>query len=127
VPLKQNRPEYSRELVREVRDIRGNDHTCPARKIRLRRDKPYLDIPSRAAVGRLISRENLYFRADIERRRKQSKAAEDVRKRRRKPLRDSASREAAESGMKHINLSGAKPCAFCAPDNGSREGIIHAA
>jgi transposase InsO family protein len=29
--------------------------------------------------------------------------------------------------MKHINLSGAKPCAFCAPDNGSREGIIHAA
>jgi hypothetical protein len=29
--------------------------------------------------------------------------------------------------MKRISLSGAKPCAFRAPDNGSREGIIHAA
>jgi transposase InsO family protein len=29
--------------------------------------------------------------------------------------------------MKHINLSGTKPCAFRAPGNGSREGIIHAA
>jgi hypothetical protein len=75
VPLKKNRPEYSRELVREVRHIRGNDYACPARKIRqiLRRDKPYPDIPGRAAIGRLISRENLFFRADAERRRKQPK------------------------------------------------------
>jgi hypothetical protein len=75
VPLKHNRPEYSREPVREVRDIRGNDHACPARKIRqiLRRDKPYLNIPSRATIGRLISRENLFFRADAERRRKRPK------------------------------------------------------
>jgi transposase InsO family protein len=29
--------------------------------------------------------------------------------------------------MKRINLSGAKPCAFCAPDSGSREGIIQIA
>jgi transposase InsO family protein len=29
--------------------------------------------------------------------------------------------------MKHINLSGAKLCAFRALDNGSREGIIHIA
>jgi hypothetical protein len=29
--------------------------------------------------------------------------------------------------MKHINLLGTKPCAFRAPGNGSREGIIHAA
>jgi putative transposase len=29
--------------------------------------------------------------------------------------------------MKRINLLGAKPCAFCALDNGSREGIIHIA
>jgi transposase InsO family protein len=131
VPLKRNRPEYSRELVREVRAIRANDHTCPARKIRqiLRRDKPYPDIPSRAAIGRLISGENLFFRADVEKHRKQSKAAEDAHKRRRKPydLHASAPREAAESGMKRINLSGAKPCAFCALDNGSREGIIHVA
>jgi hypothetical protein len=134
VPLKRNRPEYSRELVREVRHIRGNDHTCPARKIHqiLRRDKPYPDIPSRAAIGRLISRENLFFRADAEKHRKRSEAAEDAEdahKRRRKPydLHASAPREAAESGMKHINLSGAKLYAFRALDNGSREGIIHIA
>jgi transposase InsO family protein len=107
VPLKHNRPEYSREPVREVRDIRGNYHACPARKIRqiLRRDKPYLDIPSRAAVGRLISRESLYFRA----------AAEDAHKRRRKLLRVSAPGKAA------------KPCAFRTLDSGSRESIIHIA
>jgi transposase InsO family protein len=29
--------------------------------------------------------------------------------------------------MKRINLSSAKLCAFCAPGNGSREGIIHVA
>jgi transposase InsO family protein len=29
--------------------------------------------------------------------------------------------------MKHIRLLGTKPCAFCAPGNGSREGIIHIA
>jgi hypothetical protein len=63
VPLKRNRPKYSREPVREVRTIRANEHTYPARKIRPRRDKPYPDIPGRAAVGRPISRENLFFRA----------------------------------------------------------------
>jgi hypothetical protein len=87
VPLKRNRPKYSRELVREIRAIRENDHTYSARKIRqiMRRDKPYPDIPSRATIGRLISRENLFFRADAERHRKRSKAAKDAHKRRRKP------------------------------------------
>jgi putative transposase len=129
VPLKRNRPKYSRELVREVRHIRENDHTYSAWNIHqiLRRDKPYPDITGRAAIGRLISRENLFFRADAERRRKRPETAEDAHKRRRKPLRASAPGEAAESGMKRIHLSGAKLYAFCALDNGSREGIIHIA
>jgi hypothetical protein len=129
VPLKRNRPKYSRELVREVGTIRGNEHTFSARKIRLHRDKPYLDVPSAAAIGRLISRENLFFRADAGKHRKRSKAAKDAHKRRRKPhdLRASAPRDVVGSGMKHIHLLGTKPCAFCALDDCNREGIIHIA
>jgi transposase InsO family protein len=131
VPLKKNRPKYSRELVREVRTIRKNDHTYSARKIYqiLHRDMPYLDIPSRATIGRLISRENLFFRADIEKHRKRSKAAKDAHKRQRKPhdLQALAPRDVVEFDMKHIHLLGTKLYAFCALDNGSRESIIHIA
>jgi transposase InsO family protein len=96
---------------------------------------------SRAGISRIrIFRAGHSHRADYKQgepvfqggRRKAPEAAEDAEdahKRRRKPydLHASAPREAVESGMKRINLLGAKPCAFCAPDNGSREGIIHIA
>ena len=131
IPKKRRLPEYSRELVEKVRKIRKADSTYSARKIRpiLLREMPAESVPSVATLGRLISRENLFFRADVKRRKKHSKAARKAHERKRKPhnLAASAPGQVIEFDMKHIYLLGQKQYAFCAIDLFNREALIHIA
>ncbi|GMO55741.1 MAG: hypothetical protein Ta2A_00750 [Treponemataceae bacterium] len=116
-------PKYSREVVRAVRDIRKIESTYSGVKIRpiLLRTMAAADVPSVATLGRLIQREKFFFRADVKRHKKHSKAAKKAHERKRKPHNLKA--EATESGkiiefdMKHIYLLGQKRYAFCAIDS----------
>ncbi|MDR2471015.1 MAG: hypothetical protein LBD09_02760, partial [Treponema sp.] len=87
VPKRKREPGYSRELVRAVRAIREEDPSYSAKKIHpiLLRSMETAEVPSAATIGRLINRENLFFRADTKRRKKRSKAAKTAHERKRKP------------------------------------------
>ena len=84
-PKRKREPAYSRKLVSRVKEIRKEDPTYSARKIRpiLLRTMP--EVPSVATLGRLISRNGLFFRPDTKLRRKRSKAAGKAHERLRKP------------------------------------------
>jgi putative transposase len=84
-------------------------------------------VPSKATLGRLISREKLFFRPDLKRRKKHSKAAKIAHERMRKPynLKAEEARKVIEFDMKHIYLLGAKLYAFCSIDPITKESVIH--
>jgi len=85
------------------------------------------DVPSVATIGRLISREKLFFRPDTKRRKKHSKAAKAAHERKRKPydLKADGARKVIEFDMKHIYLLGVKLYAFCAIDPFTKESVLH--
>jgi hypothetical protein len=87
------------------------------------------EAPSAAALGRLIARENLFFRADTKRHKKRSKAAQTAHKRTRKPydLKADGARQIIEFGIKHVYVPGHKHYAFCAIDPYSKEAAVHTA
>jgi hypothetical protein len=64
VPKRKREPCYSRKLVRAVRAVREAAPGCSAKKIRpiLSRSMAAAEVPSAAALGRLIAREHLFFR-----------------------------------------------------------------
>jgi transposase InsO family protein len=86
-------------------------------------------VPSVATLGRLISREKLFFRPDTKRRKKHSKAAVKAHERKRKPydLKADGARKVIEFDMKHIYLLGTKLYAFCAIDPFTKESVLHIA
>jgi transposase InsO family protein len=131
VPKKKKMPQYSRALVNSVRKIREADPTWSARKIRpiLLRTIPEHEVPSIATLGRLILRENLFFRADVKRHKKRSKSAKKTHARLRKPygLKPEEGKRLVEFDMKHIQLLGMKHYAFCAIDVSRKDAIIHIA
>jgi putative transposase len=131
MPKKRRAPEYSRGLVGAVRKIREDDPTYSAKKIRpiLLRTMNAVDVPSVATLGRLINRENLFFRADTKRHKKQSDSARTAHKRQRKPynLKANGAGQIVEFDMKHIYLLGQKLYAFCAIDPFTKESLIHIA
>ncbi|MDR2536330.1 MAG: helix-turn-helix domain-containing protein, partial [Treponema sp.] len=59
LPKQKREPGYSREPVSAVRTIREADPGCSAKKIRpiLPRSMETAEVPSAAAIGRLINRE----------------------------------------------------------------------
>lgn len=129
IPKKRRSPSYSRELVENIRDIRKEDPTYSAKKIRpiLLRAMEVASVPRVSTLGRLISRENLFFRSDVTRHKKHSKAAKKAHERTRKPhdLKASAPGQVIEFDMKHVYLLGQKQYAFCAVDLFNREALIH--
>jgi hypothetical protein len=70
-----------------VRATREADPGCSAKKIRtiLLREREKTSVPFATALGRLIARENLFFRSGTKQRTKRSKAAKTAHKRTRKP------------------------------------------
>jgi transposase InsO family protein len=128
-PKKRREPEYSRELVAAVRDIRKKDPTYSAKKIRPILLRTMSDVPSATTLGRLINRENLFFRADTKLHKKRSNSAKTAHKRKRKPynLKAEKAEQIIEFDMKHINLLGQKCYAFCAIDPFKKETMIHVA
>jgi transposase-like protein len=87
-PKNPRLPAYSRDFAAKVRKIRENDQTYSALKIRpiLSREMSEADIPGTAGIGRLIKRENLFFRPDVIRQlKKHSKAVKTAHERKRKP------------------------------------------
>jgi hypothetical protein len=66
-----------------------------------------------SALGRLIARENLFFRADTKQYKKRSKAAKTAHERKRKPynLKADGARQIIGFDMKHVFLLEGKPFA----------------
>jgi hypothetical protein len=128
-PRNPRRPCYSRELIGKVRRIRKDDPTYSAKKIRPILLRSEGGVPSVPTIGRLISRENLFFRADTKRHKKHSKSAKKAHERQRKPynLKADAPREIIEFDMKHVYLLGEKHYAFCAIDPVDKEAVVHIA
>jgi transposase len=129
VPKKKRSPCYSREIINAVRDIRKGNPSYPAKKIRpiLLRTMNAEDVPIVATTGRLVSREKLFFRPDVKRRKKHSNPAKEARERKRKPynLKAGGARKVIGFDMKHIYLSGVKLYAFCAIDPFTEETVLH--
>jgi putative transposase len=127
-PAKKRRPRYSRAFVQAVREIRKADPTYSGKKIRiiLLRTMPKNEVPSVATISRLISREGLFFRADVSRRKKRRRAAKNGHERRRKP-RNLAKESVVEFDMKYVYLLGVKLYAFCAVRISTREAVIRIA
>ena len=127
-PKKKREPEYSRELAAHVRAIRKENQSYSGKKIRpmLLRTMPEAEVPSVSTLGRLISRENLFFRPDTKVHRKRSKAAVKGHERRRKPgdLNADAPNKVIEYDMKHVYLLGRKLYAFCAIDPFKKDAVL---
>jgi hypothetical protein len=130
-PLNRRRPEYPQSLVIAVKEIRKADPTYSGKKIRpiLLRTMAEKDVPSVATLGRLIRRENLFFRADTKRRKKRANSAKKAHERLRKPygLKPEDGSGVVEFDMKHVYLLGMKQYAFCAVNVLHREAVVHVA
>jgi len=130
-PKRKRGVEYSRELVRQVREIRKANPTYSARKIRpiLLRTMAEDKVPSVTTLGRLISRNDLFFRPDTKSRKKRSRAARRAHERLRKPydLKAGGPGQVIEFDMKHVYLLGTKLYAFCAIDVFSKDAVVHIA
>ena len=119
-PKKKREPSYTRELVGRVREIRKADPTYSAKKIRPILLRTMSCVPSVATIGRLISRENLFFRADTERRGKLSKSARKSHERRRKPYRllEGEAERVVEGSTSVCSGESCTPSARCRPRGG---------
>jgi transposase len=135
-PKRKRQPEYTRALVEKVRAIRKEDQTYSGKKIRpiLLRSMAEAEVPSVSTLGRLINRENLFFRPDTKLRRKRSNAALKAHERRRKPAGLKAAgpnhRHACrviEYDMKHVYLLGNKLYAFAAIDPFKKDAVLRIA
>jgi putative transposase len=111
--------------------MRKEDPTYSGKKIRpiLLRTMKEAEVPSVATLGRLINRENLFFRPDVKRRKKKRKAAKDAHERKRKPhkLEAPEGKRLIEFDMRHVYLLGKKHYAFCAIDIDKKEAVVHSA
>ena len=133
-PKKRRVPSYSWTTIKAVREIREANPSWSAKKIRpiLLRNQALGEnerVPSVATIGRLIRRENLFFRSDIARRKKNSRRTKALAARKRKPydLKAITPRQIVEFDMKHIYLMGRKQYAFCAIDPFTKEAVVHVA
>jgi len=130
-PKKKRTPTYSWEVICAVRNIRKQDATYSAKKIRpiLLRSMDALQVPSVATIGRLIQREKLFFRPNLSHRKKHARAAKALHAKTRKPygLKADGARQIVEFDMKHVYLLGRKHYAFCAVDPYTKEAVIHVA
>jgi len=86
-------------------------------------------VPSVATLGRLIRRNNLFFRPDsIKLRRKPSRGRKRyIRIRKLAGVKASGPGRLVEFDMKHVYLLGSKQYAFCAIDVFTREAAVHIA
>lgn len=128
-PNNKRQPSYSPELVSKITKIRKENPTYSGKKIHAILEREGIETPSIATIGRIITRKNLFFRADVNRHKKKSKKMMKVNARKRKPyeLKADAPCKVIEFDMKHIYLLGVKLYAMCAIDTYTREAIIHVA
>lgn len=129
-PHRKRGPVYNAALVGRIREIRRADPTWSPEKIRilLQRDMGQEGVPSRATLGRIIRRYNMFYRADIiSHRRRAAKRMRQEKRRCRVPYGMRADRpgEVVEFDMKHINLPGKKLYAMCGIDQYSRQAVVH--
>jgi hypothetical protein len=107
--------------VEKVRAIRKEAPTYSTKKIRtiLLRSMACAEVPSVSAIGRLIKRENLFFRPDTKLHRKRSNAVLKAHECERKPagLKSTKPNRVVEFGIKHVYLLGNKPYAFAAVES----------
>jgi len=126
-PKHLRKPTYSRDLVAEVRRIRKENPSYSAKKIVpiLLRTRP--KVPSVSTIGRLITRENLFFRVDVDKHRKRARKARQTHVRLKKPygLKAESARQIIEFDMKHISMHGSKQYAFVGVDPLTKEAVIH--
>ncbi|MDR0473534.1 MAG: hypothetical protein LBH43_07690 [Treponema sp.] len=80
------RPTYSRELAGKVRQIRKDDPSYSAKKIRPILLRTTSAVPSASTIGRLINRENLFLRAGTKRHKKRMNGREKPITSKRAPL-----------------------------------------
>jgi putative transposase len=112
--------------VQAVRAVREADPGYSAKKIRPILLRERASGPSTATLGRLIARENLFFRPDTKRHTKRSKTAQTAHERLRKPsnLKADGARQIIEFDMQHGYLLGEKHSAFCAIDPYRKAAVI---
>jgi len=79
--------------------------------------------------GRLIKRENLFFRPDTKLHRKRSNAVLKAHECERKPaeLKSTKPNRVVEFGIKHVYLLGNKPYAFAAVDSFKKDAVLRIA
>jgi len=127
-PKRKRQPGYSRALVDKVRAIRKEDQSYSGKKIRpiLLRSMAGADVPPVSTLGRLITREGLFFRPDTKLHRKRSNAALKAHERKRKPagLKAAGPNQVIECDMKHVCLLGQKLYAFAAIDPYKKDAVL---
>jgi len=130
-PKKRREPIYSWTLICKIREIRKQDPTYSAKKIRpiLLRCMDARLVPSTATIGRIIRKENMYYRIDTKQRQNRARAAKQLHARNRKPygLKAGEARQIVEFDMKQIRTVNRRYYAFCAIDPFSKESVIHVA
>ena len=133
-PKNKRQPGYGTGLVAKIREIRRDNPSWSAKKIRvvLTCEMGEDEVPSRATIGRIIKKFNMFYRADIKAHRKRSRKAEKTNARKRKPygLRATRPNEIIEfewmrSIRKHINLPGRRLYALCGIDQYTRRPVVH--
>ena len=128
-PKRKRQPKYSMGLVSKIREIRKDNPSWSAKKIRviLTWEMAEEEVPSAATIGRIIKKYNMFYRADIKTRRKRRKKSAKVAERLRKPynLRATKPNEIIEFDMKHINLPGKKLYALCGIDQCTRRPVVY--
>ena len=126
---RKRQPRYGMGLVSKIREIRKDNPSWSAKKIRviLTWEMAEEEVPSAATIGRIIKKHNMFYRADIKTRRKRRKKSAKVAERLRKPynLRATKPNEIIEFDMKHINLPGKKLYALCGIDQYTRRPVVH--
>lgn len=128
-PQHKRQAQYGMKLVAVIREIRKDNPSWSAKKIYviLRREMAEQYVPCIATIGRIIKKYHMFYRSDIQARKKRRKRAGKAAERKRKPynLRASHPNQIIEFDMKHINLPGKKLYALCGIDQYTRRPEVH--
>lgn len=126
-PKRRRQPGYGAAMVSKIREIRKDNPSWSAKKIRVVLTWETDGVPSAATIGRIIKKHNMFYRADIKARRRRSKKGKKTAERLRKPygLRATGPNEIIEFDMKHISLPGRKLYALCGIDQYTRRPVVH--
>ena len=127
-PKNRRHVQYDYRLVEEIRRLRKEYPCFSALKIKaiLDRDCTDMKIPSRATIGRIIKRYDLYYRYDLKSHKRASLSAKKAHRERLKyNLTTDKPNSIIELDMKHINLPNGKLYALCGIDICTKMAVVH--